>query len=192
MFYVPLPPSSHEHINAPIGSWKDGLFDCFSLGVCHPSLCCAVWCDQILKAQIMTRMSLTWLGEPGQRISTQNTFKVVLMLFVAYTIFTTSLEFATLGMDPADVPVPIAVMKSVGGFFFSLWSIYSLCKTRQSIRDQYSIPEERCVGCEDLCCTLWCTCCTLSQMARHTGEYENYPHVCCTKTGHPVGTPLTV
>jgi hypothetical protein len=29
-------------------------------------------------------------------------------------------------------------------------------------------------------------------MARHTGEYETYPGKFFTKTGHPVGTPLTV
>lgn len=192
VFMVPLPPSGRERINAPTGTWKDGLCDCCSVGICHPSLCCAIWCDQILKAQIMTRMSLTWLGEPGQRISTKETFKVVVMLFIAYTIFSFALEVATLDMDPADVPVPIVVLKALGGFFFGLWSIYSLCRTRQSIRRQYSIPEERCVGCEDLCCSFWCTCCTLTQMARHTGEYENYPGACCTKTGHPEGTPMTV
>mmetsp|Transcript_16027 Transcript_16027/g.40198 ORF Transcript_16027/g.40198 Transcript_16027/m.40198 type:complete len:253 (-) Transcript_16027:262-1020(-) len=191
-FMVPLPPSGVERINAPTGRWKDGLCDCFSVGICHPSLCCSMWCDQIMKAQIMTRMSLTWLGEPGQRISTKETFKVVVLLFVAYTIFSTALEMATMDMDPFEIPIAISVLKSLGGFFFSLYSIYSLCRTRQSVRAQYSIPEERCVGCEDLCCSLWCSCCTVSQMARHTGEYENYPGVCCSKTGHAEGTPLTV
>jgi len=143
-------------------------------------------------AQIMTRMSLTWLGEPGQRVSTKDTFKVVIMLLVAYTIYSSALEFASIGYNVEDVPVAITVMKSVGGFFFSVWSIYSLCKTRQSVRRQYSIPEERCMGCEDLCCSIWCTCCTLSQMARHTGEYETYPGVYFSTTGHPEGTPLTV
>lgn len=192
-FMVPLPVTAvQDRINAPTGRWKDGLFDCFSVGICHPSLCCAVWCDKISMAQIMTRMSLTWLGQPGQRVSTQNTFKVVVMLFVAYTIYANSLEIASLDYTPETLPVSISVMKSLGGFFFAWWSIYALFKTRQSVRRQYSIPEERCMGCEDLCYSIWCTCCTLSQMARHTGEYENYPGVCCSKTGHPEGTPLTV
>jgi hypothetical protein len=37
-----------------------------------------------------------------------------------------------------------------------------------------------------------CTCCTVAQMARHTGEYEAYPHVFFSTSGHPPGTPLTV
>jgi Cys-rich protein (TIGR01571 family) len=144
-------------------------------------------------AQVMTRMSLTWLGTPGQRVSTKDTFKVVIMLLVAYLIFSISITVASI----PQTSVPIEVMKNVGAFFFSVWMIYSLCKTRQSVRRQYSIPEERCVGCEDLCCTLFCGCCTVSQLARHTGEYENYPApcystTCCSSTGHPVGTPLTV
>ena len=192
-FMVPLPEHDvNERINAPTGRWKDGLCDCFSVGICHASLWCACCCSKISMAQIMTRMSLTWLGEPGQRVSTKDTFKVVIMLLVAYTIYSSALEFASIGYNVEDVPVAITVMKSVGGFFFSVWSIYSLCKTRQSVRRQYSIPEERCMGCEDLCCSIWCTCCTLSQMARHTGEYETYPGVYFSTTGHPEGTPLTV
>ena len=189
---VPAPSDDKDRINAPTGRWKDGLFDCFSVGICHPSLCCAVWCSRIAMAQIMTRMSLTWLGQPGQRISTNDTFKVVVLLIAAYTIYDGALSIASLDYTAETIPDHITVMKSVGGFFFSWWSIYSLCKTRQSVRRQYSIPEERCVGCEDLCCTLFCTCCTVSQMARHTGEYETYPGVCCSRTGHPEGTPLTV
>mmetsp|Transcript_8209 Transcript_8209/g.20306 ORF Transcript_8209/g.20306 Transcript_8209/m.20306 type:complete len:253 (+) Transcript_8209:280-1038(+) len=192
-FMVPLPPSTgNEIINAPTGRWKDGLFDCFSVGICHSSLCCALWCSRIAMAQIMTRLSLTWLGVPGHRITTQDTFKVVVLLVGAYAIYDTALEIASLDYTEDTMPPYITIMKSVGGSLFSLWSLYSLCKTRQSVRRQYSIPEERCVGCEDLCCSLWCTCCTISQMARHTGEYETYPGVCCSSSGHPKGTPLTV
>lgn len=192
-FWVPLPPlAGDERIRAPTGRWKDGLFDCCSAGACHPSLCCAVWCDKVSLAQIMTRMSLTWLGEPGPGVSTKNTFAVVVALFVAYTVFANALELASLEFTPDTLPVAISVLKAVGGFFFAVWSVYAVCKTRQSVRDQYSIPEERCGGCEDLCCSVFCTCCTLSQMARHTGEYETYRGVCCTSTGHPAGTPLTV
>mmetsp|Transcript_17379 Transcript_17379/g.42223 ORF Transcript_17379/g.42223 Transcript_17379/m.42223 type:complete len:249 (-) Transcript_17379:1579-2325(-) len=195
LFRTPLPSSaaSSPRLVAPVGKWKDGLFDCFSLGVCHPSLCCAFFCSKISMAQIMTRMSLTWLGEPaGQKIATQNTFKVVVLLFVSYMIYSTSLEIASLDYNPSTVPIEILVLKIVGSVLFGVWSLYSLCKMRQSVRMQYQIPEERCVGCEDLCCSFFCTCCTLAQMARHTGEYETYPAVCCSTTGHPPDTPLTV
>lgn len=193
VFYVELPQSlRNPRLVAPTGRWKDGLFDCFSLGACHPSLCCAFFCSKISMAQIMTRMSLTWLGEPGQKVATQNTFKVVVLLFASYMMYSTSLEIASLDYTPTTVPIDILVLKVVGSVLFGVWSLYSLCKTRHSVRMQYQIPEERCVGCEDLCCSFFCTCCTLAQMARHTGEYETYPGVCCSTTGHPPGTPLTV
>mmetsp|Transcript_23691 Transcript_23691/g.65769 ORF Transcript_23691/g.65769 Transcript_23691/m.65769 type:complete len:252 (+) Transcript_23691:241-996(+) len=192
-FYTPLPATAGgDRLQAPTGRWKDGLCDCFSLGICHPSLCCACWCDKISMAQIMTRMSLTWLGKPGPKVATKNTFKVVILLLAAYTMFSTSMEIASMDYTPETTPTPIAVMKVIGSTLFGLWSIYSLCKTRESVRRQYSIPEQNCSGCEDLCCAVFCTCCTVSQMARHTGEYENYRGVCCSETGHPKGTPLAV
>jgi Cys-rich protein (TIGR01571 family) len=140
----------------------------------------------------MTRMSLTWLGEHGQRVATQNTFKVMVLLFASYIVFSISLSIASLDYTTGNAPLFIIIMKTIGSILFFLWSMYSLCRTRQNVRAQYSIPEERCVGCEDLCCAFFCTCCTLSQMARHTGEYETYPGTWCSTTGHPPGTPLTV
>lgn len=192
-FYTPLPASAgDDRIQAPTGRWKDGLFDCFSVGICHPSLCCACWCDKLSMAQIMTRMSLTWLGEPGQRVSTRNTFMVVVLLLASYTMLSTSLEIASLDYTSDTVPTAIVVMKALASILFGIWSIYSLCRTRQNVRRQYAIPETHCQGCEDLCCAVFCGCCTLTQMARHTGEYETYPGKCCSSTGHPKGTPLTV
>jgi Cys-rich protein (TIGR01571 family) len=140
----------------------------------------------------MTRLHLTWLGRPGPLEATQNTFKVVLILNIAYTVYSLSLSAASVDYDVGEEPLIFSLLKVVGSALFSIWSLYSLCQTRRSVRLQYSIPEERCVGCEDLCCVACCTCCTLSQMARHTGEYETYPGVCLSKTGHPKGTPLTV
>ena len=47
VFLIPKPvdfPSNVTKIRAPVGRWKDGLFDCFKLGYFHPqvwlSLCC--------------------------------------------------------------------------------------------------------------------------------------------------------
>lgn len=143
-------------------------------------------------AQTMTRMQLTWLGEAGPRVSTQNTFIVVLTLLVSYITYATSLEIASLEYSTYDTPRGLSFMKAAGGFLFFVWGLYSLCRTRQHVREQYSIPEERCVGCEDVCCSMFCTCCTLAQMSRHTGEYETYNASCITKTGLQADAPLTV
>jgi Cys-rich protein (TIGR01571 family) len=184
--------SGTKVIKAPTGKWKDGLCDCFSVGFCHPSIWCAFFCSKIAMAQIMTRMQLTWLGEPGHLVATKNTFKVVVILWFSYIVFANSLEIVSLDYTVESIPPVITVFKTVGSALFTIWSLYSLCRTRQNVRAQYSIPEQQCVGCEDICCSFWCTCCTISQMARHTGEYETYPGACCSTTGHPPGTPLTV
>ena len=179
-------------INAPTGGWKDGLFGCCNAGICHPSLWCAFFCSKISMAQIMTRMQLTWLGQPGDRVATKNTFKVVLILLMAYSMYSTSLSIGTWNYDPGTAPLFFVIAKSIGASLFIIWSVYSLMRTRQSVREQYSIPEQHCAGCEDCCCAFFCTCCTLSQMARHTGEYETYAGTCCTTTGLPKDAPGTV
>lgn len=177
--------------------------------------------------QIMQRMMLTWLGEPGPIVSTRNSFKVVFVIVVSYFIYSISLEFATLPYsDEESVPAFIPALKMVGSILFSVWALYALCRTRESIRARYSIEEERCQGyvvmicdkgsealpsslrlthshsllcftsnihrCEDFCCSFWCSCCTVSQIARHTGDYEEYPATCCTQTGNPPGAPFGV
>lgn len=194
-FLAPLPPSVAARqpiIKAPTGKWKDGLCDCFSVGLCHPSIWCSFFFSKIAMAQVMVRMQLTWLGEPGHLVSTQNTFKVVVILWISYIVYSTSLEIASLDYTPETLPPLLILLKVVGSCCFTIWTIYSLCRTRQNVRAQYSIPEQHCIGCEDCCCSFWCTCCTLAQMQRHTGEYETYPGVCCTTTGHPSGAPLTI
>jgi len=69
------------------------------------------------------------------------------------------------------------------------FSIYVILKTRRYIRERSGIPEKSCQGCEDCCCAYWCGCCTLTQMARHTAEYETYAGQCCSETGLPVSAP---
>eukprot|EP00542_Grammatophora_oceanica_P010315 CAMPEP_0194027990 /NCGR_PEP_ID=MMETSP0009_2-20130614/2022_1 /TAXON_ID=210454 /ORGANISM="Grammatophora oceanica, Strain CCMP 410" /LENGTH=254 /DNA_ID=CAMNT_0038667215 /DNA_START=47 /DNA_END=811 /DNA_ORIENTATION=- len=193
VFLTPLPDTlDGPRLNVPTGNWKDGLFGCFSLGICHPTLWCAICCPQILMGQIMKRLELTYLGTPGPVAGTKFTFKVVITLVICYIIYSTALEFAAAPYPVDAVPLYITIMSVVGSVLFSLWAIYSMCRTRETIRARYSIKEEHCKGCEDLCCSFWCTCCVVAQMSRHTGEYENYKATCCTETGHPAGTPLAV
>jgi len=193
LFLAPLPPmASRNRIIAPTGRWKDGLLDCCNLGLLHPHCCCAFWCSKCALAQIMRRMELTWLGEHGAQVSTQHTFKVVVALIVAYAMYSTSLALVALDYKPSEVPLYVVVLRTIGDALFLVWGVYSMYRTRQNMRAQYSIPEQYCIGCEDLCCAVFCTYCATAQMSRHTGEFETYPGVCCTETGHPPGTPLTV
>ena len=181
-------------INAPTGHWKDELCDCCSEGLCHPSLCCAIWCRSIAMGQIMSRMQLTWLGGPGPLYRTRQTFSVILMLTVAIFLYSGAVNTLALQYEPftkEEVPTAL-LMASRIGMIFVVWYIVALCRTRKTVRERYQIPEHSCKGCEDCCCAYWCSCCVTAQMLRHTGEYEHYPGVCCSATGHPPGTPLVV
>jgi PLAC8 family len=59
--------SSYEEYNNDnddeyLAFWKDGLFDCFKYGVCHPTVVNSLCCPQLLMGQILTRMNMTWNG----------------------------------------------------------------------------------------------------------------------------------
>ena len=195
IFMAPLPPSYNgARLRSPTGKWKDGTFDVFKAGFCHASLCCSLFCNQLAMGQAITRMNLTWLGEAGSWLQAKRAFGVVCILVSCFIVYTTTLKYAEYGYeDAADVPAWIPAMAFVGNFCFSVWAIYSLCRVRESTRARYQIPETtQCGACEDLCCSIWCSCCVTAQILRHTGEYETHPGVCCTPTGHAAGTPTIV
>lgn len=193
VFLAPLPSSfPGERLKAPTGRWKDGFLDCCSTGILHPSFWCSLCCTQIAMAQVISRMQLNWLGEPGTAYSTRKSFNVIVILVVCYIFYSSSLELAAMPFDEKERPLLLPALKFLGIFLFSLYSVYALCRTRETVRARFQIPEQYCMGCEDLCCSIFCGICTVSQMLRHTGEYETYPGTCCTKTGHPDDAPLVV
>ena len=141
---------------------------------------------------VISRMQLTWLGEPGPIFTTRRSFAVIVTLMISYIIYGIALELAAIPYAADDIPTSIHAFRLLGVILFTVWSVYSLCRTRENVRARYRIEEEYCKGCEDLCCSVFCSCCVTAQMLRHTGEYETHPGHCFTKTGHPVGTPLVV
>jgi len=193
---IPYPDNDGPRMSIPIGHWKDGTFDCFNNGYFHPSVCCSIWFSQLALGQVMQRMKLTWLGQSGgPEEQTRNTFNVVCVLYLAYLVYSVSLDYLSpdyVYENIQEVPVYIKFARTVGNIFMFSYSVYALKKTRESIRIRYSIPEERCHGSEDLLCACCCYCCTVSQLARHTGEYETYKGMCCTKTGLPIHAPAIV
>lgn len=47
VFLAPLPDrAGGPRLNIPTGGWKDGLFGCCNLGICHPTLWCTICCPQ--------------------------------------------------------------------------------------------------------------------------------------------------
>lgn len=137
-------------------------------------------------------MQLTWLGSAGSVNLTRQTFTVIVMLVCSFFVYSTALEIATYPYPIGEAPLILPILKFAGNLLFVVWAMYSLCRTRQTVRERFQIPEQYCKGCEDICCATFCSCCVTAQLMRHTGEYEQYPGVCCNQTGLPPGTPMVI
>jgi len=79
-----------------------------------------------------------------------------------------------------------AAVAIINGSFVG-FVVFVTQSTRSSIREKFLIREQRCHDLEDLCCASLCLPCTVSQMSRHTANYDDYEAVCCSKTGLPDG-----
>lgn len=189
--------------NIPVGAWRDGIFSCCTLGCCHPSCCTAYWCPSLALGQVMTRMNLDWTGAPvptDRRAAGWSPLKVMVALAAAYyamhvlvdsiiqVAMVPPLETDTGTEAPPDLPVWAIVLVAFRGLLaiaYSVYVLFALVRTRMYIRNKYKIRREQnyCCGADDCCVSFWCGCCTVSQMYRHTADYDVYSAVCCTETG---------
>lgn len=186
--------------DAPLYQWKDGICDCCRLGVVHPSFLNACCCPQILMAQVLTRMRMNWLGTPSVEGEWKKTFQRVLTIVVVY--FTLSTIFAPPAPDftvdgkiiqnSPPAPVWLVIVSNLINGAFGLYTVIVLMKLRKAVRTRYHIPEQNCPGMEDFCCSFWCTCCTVAQLARHTANYEDRRAIYCSKTGLPERAPVMI
>mmetsp|Transcript_39752 Transcript_39752/g.65089 ORF Transcript_39752/g.65089 Transcript_39752/m.65089 type:complete len:282 (+) Transcript_39752:79-924(+) len=199
-FPVPFPSGSGSEgvevlgVSRPVGHWKDGLYDCFKHGLCHPLLCTAIFCELVATGQVMHRLKLTWYGMEGSVAQTAATFRILLFVTIAINVANLFLRWLTLILFPIyeDEILPFELLRYIILFAHMTFAIVVIANTRQYIRHKYNIPEEECKGCEDYCCVVWCTCCTVTQMARHTADYETYDSICCSETGLPPHAPAVV
>ena len=129
-------------------------------------------------SQVMTRLHLSWLGQIS---SSDKTFLIAKLI-----------TFSVLLLITIDISTHPLSYISLSAFLFYLFNLlYTTTITRYYIRHKYNIPTSKCCGCsgecEDVCCAFFCNCCVITQMARHTGDYDTYNGYCCTRTGLPDG-----
>mmetsp|Transcript_7223 Transcript_7223/g.15666 ORF Transcript_7223/g.15666 Transcript_7223/m.15666 type:complete len:149 (+) Transcript_7223:463-909(+) len=140
----------------------------------------------------MTRMKLTWLGNRGPEKETSQTFKIILLIVIASIIFS-GFQLLSANVSPFANSSPFATLNVLiwnDSFLYqifmttlSLYTIIIIARTRAYIRAKYKIPEKQCGGCEDYCCALFCQCCTVTQMACHTTDYQVISAAYCTPDG---------
>jgi Cys-rich protein (TIGR01571 family) len=160
---------------------------------------------QVLLGQVLHRLKLTWHGgeanHDGGRFPVA-TFRILAMIaavhfcssvIIYWTSYALFLE-GLFGDNPAEMEDSffLAHLRIFLNVAFAILLRVIIARARCRIRSRYGIPERTCHGCEDCCCAFWCMCCTVSQMARHTADYENYPAKCCSETGLSPNAPSIV
>lgn len=197
-FTAPLNEDTRARPNSiPVGAWRDGICDFCKFGCCHPLLCLGWWCPLVALAQVMRRMQLNWFGQDTGPNASAATFKTVLGIVILYHVLNQTFGMLMLGFlpvtdangnPPASLPMGYVVLSTLRYLLhvsFFIYSLVCMIRVRSYIRSKYAIPEKQCAGCEDCCCSFWCACCSVTQMARHTADYDTYRAACCTETGLP-------
>jgi len=167
-----------------MGAWKDDIFACSRYGICHPSLIFACCCPLVLMGQVMTRLKLDWFARSAPAGEWTKTFSTLVYITIAYIVLTIIFSPA----DPEEEPGPFYNLFS---FLYGVLSLVLITKVRGVVRARHQIPETRCIGCEDFCCAFWCGCCTVSQLARETTDYDTQEARYFTNDGLPPD-PTTV
>jgi Cys-rich protein (TIGR01571 family) len=194
----------------PDRTWKDGLFSCFKFGPCHPSVLNAWLCPQILMAQVLTRMRLNMFGNPAPEHVYKSTFKNVVILVITYYIFSSifgcppaEVEISDNGFDDDHPQQEVTIIdecpdwkRCLGhlvSMAFGLYTLVVMIKARAAVRHRFGIPTQSTFGfMEDCCCAFWCGCCTISQLARQTADYDVDDGICCSSDGLRPGVSDTV
>jgi Cys-rich protein (TIGR01571 family) len=144
--------------------------------------------------QIQSRSGLSWRGSPGTKYEAMVAWSTMVQIIV-FWIFMNCMIMCVLFMkwswgqqeSTSDIISLLLVNSSM-----LLMCIYTIASTRSSIRRRFEIPEEDLCegGYEDIACAIFCAPCTISQMGRHTADFETYIGVCCTETGVPTNVEL--
>jgi len=180
--------NNEDEDEAVHGKWKDGLFSCLKYGLCHPTFGHCLFCPQLLTGQVMTRMHLNWKAEEDTEEESKLTYRNVCIIVGIYWIMRLLVgpddNEAASPISAALINSPLLILSSqLFSFFFFIYTLLIITRTRKAIRQKYDIPESHCHGCEDFCCAFWCANCTSAQMARQTADYDVERAQCCTNTG---------
>jgi PLAC8 family len=142
----------------------------------------------VLVGQVMTRMSRDMFGGRGPRPSMSNTCKTMTGIFLFAVLVQIALSIVmdtqscfgaqeqyneeTLELEilcpdgtivePSTVYSAVRSVTSLVSLAFMIYVLIATCRTRQAMRKKYKIEPTCCGGCEDCCCSFWCSCCTVS------------------------------
>ena len=151
----------------------------------------------------MQRLKLTWVGGEANHAdrSSKETFGILVTIAVVHfsvsvILFWTSFVLLVDASPDSQADIEdsqfLSNLRSILNLAFGIFYVVIMARARCRVRSRYGIPERTCHGCEDCCCAFWCSCCTISQIARHTADYKNYPAKCSSDTGLSPNAPSIV
>eukprot|EP00957_Ditylum_brightwellii_P151818 11560697-Ditylum_brightwellii.AAC.1 len=104
---------------------------------------------------------MNWLGYAAlEETEWRSTFRKTLYVAIGYFVLRTAfyvppatVQFVNGHYEEVfpDVPIWKIIIHKVLILTFAIYVLTVLTKLRRAVRAKYSIPEERCLGCEDLC-----------------------------------------
>ena len=177
----------------PIGHWREGFCDCCRHGCAEPTCCLAFWCNGMALGQVMTRLKLNVVARPTTCCA--KTFAIVSALWFMYLVINlvayalTMPALSTMYYDYYTTESGLSISTLSIFIAAALLSIYFICigtATRRRMRKAFKIAGS-CFG--DCCAFFWCSCCTVTQMARHTHDNRVHKSSCCSKNGLMTGAP---
>ena len=199
---------SSNRASVPVGHWKDGFWDIFRHGYCHASACLGCCCVPLATGQVITRLrTLSWLGQGGATAAqSASAFKTLFYLTWGYWGIRAVFFYMIYVLDPNvglhwhEWTTPgrayyvVCAIDDVLWYLYLAFSVVVLRNTRSHLRKKYAIPEsDQCpTGCEDVCCSIFCPCFVVSQMMRHTADYDTHGGRCCSERGLPPSAPEIV
>lgn len=164
-----------DELGAPLRRWRYSLCACCDV-VTQATFWMGFCCTPVLVAQLLTRLGLSWKGRIDNREEVSLSFNKIVLSFIAVLIL-------------GNIPV-------VGCFFVVVYCIGVMLWTgrnlRATMRKRYKIPTNLPARIDDCVCMLFCGCCSVIQMARHTHNDKDYPGSCCTTTGLDLDAPQIV
>jgi hypothetical protein len=140
-------------------------------------------------AQVMTRLQLDSSGNKTSSLRSRVNFNLVrvfpfvlatlhgILFFLLYRAFHLHLKSQLWVFIYSCIPVLIADI-CIFGYF-----IYMTGKVRRLVREEYNIEEYGCFGLRDEVLSFFCAPLVVSQLGRHTADYDTYVGAYCTKTG---------
>jgi Cys-rich protein (TIGR01571 family) len=126
------------------------------------------------------------MANPVPEEQAKKTFHTVFFVYVFVNMLTSVLPVPTVDSEGTAYYSFWEVFNLVISLLLLIWNIWALTKTRAHVRSKEQIPEEQCHGCEDLCCALFCSCCAVAQLYRHTEDMDSHCHPLLPPSNTPV------